>query len=93
MIPGLVAGDTLVLAGGDYPRLTMANLAGAPGRCVTITGPAGDRPAVIFGEIGNRTVKIIDSSYIEISNLVCRSTTHAKHFSRAPAASVSMATF
>ena len=48
MILGLVPGDTLVLAAGEYPRLTMANLAGAPGRCVTITGPAGD---VIFAEI------------------------------------------
>ena len=64
MISGLVPGDTLVLAPGEYPRITIANLAGAPGRCIKITGPAGDRPAVIFGQIGNRTVEIIDSSYI-----------------------------
>jgi hypothetical protein len=70
MIPGLVPGDTLVLAAGEYPRLTIANLAGAAGLCITITGPAGDRPAVIFGEIGNKTVEIIDSSYLVISNLV-----------------------
>ena len=70
MILGLVPGDTLVLAAGEYPRLTIANLAGAPGRCITITGPAGDRPAVIFGQIGNRTVEIIDSSYVVVSNLV-----------------------
>ena len=70
MIGGLVPGDTVVLAAGEYPRLTIANLAGAPGRCITITGPAGDRPAVIFGEIGNKTVEIIDSSYIVVSNLV-----------------------
>src|SRR5256885_2111576 len=70
MIGGLVAGDTLVLAAGEYPRLTIANLAGAPGRCITITGPTGDRPAVIFGQIGNRTVEIIDSSYVVVSNLV-----------------------
>ncbi len=70
MISGLVPGDTLVLAGGEYPRLAVANLAGAPGRCITITGQAGERPAVIFGEIGNRTVEIIDSSYIVIGNLV-----------------------
>jgi hypothetical protein len=70
MIGGLVPGDTLVLAAGEYPRLIIANLAGVPGRCITITGPAGDRPAVIFGEIGNRTVQIIDSSYIVITNLV-----------------------
>src|SRR5437868_15411038 len=47
MISGLVPGDTLVLAGGEYPRLAIANLAGAPGHCITITGPAGERPAVI----------------------------------------------
>ena len=70
MIGGLVPGDTLVLAPGEYPRITIANLAGAPGRCITITGPPGDRPAVIFGQIGNRTVEIIDSSYIVLSNLV-----------------------
>jgi hypothetical protein len=70
MIGGLVPGDTLVLTAGEYPRLTIANLAGAPGRCITITGPAGDRPAVIFGQIGNRTVEIIDSSYVALSNLV-----------------------
>jgi hypothetical protein len=70
MIGGLVPGDTVVLAAGEYPRLTIANLAGAPGRCITITGPTGDRPAVIFGQIGNRTVEIIDSSYVVVSNLV-----------------------
>jgi hypothetical protein len=70
MIPGLMPGDTLVLAAGEYPRLTVANLAGALGRCITITGPASDRPAVILGEIGHRTVEIIDSSYLVVSNLV-----------------------
>ena len=67
---GLVPGETLVLAAGEYPLLTIANLAGAPGRCITITGPAGDRPAVIFGQIGNGTVEIIDSSYVVLSNIV-----------------------
>src|SRR5438105_12940926 len=70
VIGGLVPGDTLVLAAGEYPRLTIASLAGAPGRCITITGLAGDRPAVIFGQIGNRTVEIVDSSYVVLSNLV-----------------------
>ena len=70
VIPGLVPGDTLLLSPGDYPRLIIANLKGGPGRCITITGLAGDRPAIIFGEIGHKTVEIIDSSYIVISNLV-----------------------
>ena len=45
---------------GRVPRLTIANLAGEPGRCIAITAAAGDRPAIIFGQIGNRTVEIID---------------------------------
>jgi len=55
---------------GNYRALKIANLQGAPGHCITITGQAGKRPAVILGEIGNKTVVIIDSSYIVISNLV-----------------------
>jgi hypothetical protein len=70
MLPGLLPGDTLLLATGNYPRLRIANLSGAPGRCITITGQSGDRPAVILGEIGNKTVEILASSYIVISNLV-----------------------
>jgi hypothetical protein len=70
LIATLVAGDTLRLAPGDYPRLRIANLQGAPGRCITITGPTGPRRATILGEIGNKTVEIIDSSYILLSNLV-----------------------
>jgi len=70
VIPGLLPGDTLLLAPGDYPRLTIANLKGAPGRCITIAGMPGDRPAIIFGEIGNKTVEIIDSSYVVVSHLV-----------------------
>ena len=37
-IGGLVPGDTLVLASGEYPRLTIANLAGVPACRITITG-------------------------------------------------------
>jgi hypothetical protein len=70
MIPGLIPGDTLLLAPGDYRRLTIANLKGALGRCITIAGTPGDRPAIIFGEIRSKTVEIIDSSYVVVSHLV-----------------------
>src|SRR5271167_3145191 len=40
LLPALQAGDTLLLTSGRYPRLTIANLNGEPGRCITITGPA-----------------------------------------------------
>ena len=70
LIPTLSAGQTLMLAPGEYPRLVIANIRGAPGRCITITGPTGSRRATIFGEIGNNTVEIIDSSYVIVSNLM-----------------------
>jgi hypothetical protein len=70
LLPRLIAGDTLLLAPGQYPRLTITNVNGAPGRCITVTGPARTPRAVIFGEIGSKTVEIIDSSYIVISDLV-----------------------
>src|SRR5215472_9725057 len=70
IVSGLAPGDTLLLMPGNYRALKIANLQGAPGHCITITGQAGKRPAVILGEIGNKTVVIIDSSYIVISNLV-----------------------
>ena len=64
LIPKLTTGQTLRLAPGEYPRLVIANIRGAPGRCITITGPTGSQRATIFGEIGNNTVEIIDSSYV-----------------------------
>lgn len=70
LLASLRPGDTLSLAGGEYARLKIANLRGAPGRCITVTGPAGHRRAVILGEIGRKTVEIVDSSYIVVSNLV-----------------------
>jgi hypothetical protein len=70
LLPRLIAGDTLLLAPGQYQRLTIANLRGAPGRCITIMGPPGSQRAIIFGEIGNKTVEIIDSSYVVLTRLV-----------------------
>ena len=69
LVPALQAGDTLLLTSGRYPRLTIANLNGEPGRCITVAGPAtGPRP-VIAGQSGHNTVEIVDSSYLVVSNL------------------------
>src|SRR5215472_12643771 len=44
LLTTLQAGDTLLLESGQYPLLTIAKLNGAPGRCITVTGPtAGPR--------------------------------------------------
>jgi hypothetical protein len=69
LVPRLQAGDTLLLTAGRYPRLTIVNLNGGPGRCITISGPAAAPRAVIAGQVGHNTVEIIDSSYILLSNL------------------------
>jgi hypothetical protein len=69
LVPALQAGDTLLLTSGRYPRLTIANLNGEPGRCITVAGPAaGPRPEIAV-QIGHNTVEIVDSSYIVVSNL------------------------
>jgi hypothetical protein len=70
LIPRLKAGDSLSLAPGDYRRLEVRHVNGAPGRCITIAGPAGTRRAIIHGESGGKTVEIVDSSYVVIRNLV-----------------------
>src|ERR1700756_5124741 len=64
LLAGLMPGDTLFLAPGEYSRLDIVNLRGAPGRCISISGPRGDRRAVILGESGKRTVDIVASSYV-----------------------------
>ena len=69
LVPVLRAGDTLLLAAGRYPRLTIANLNGEPARCITVTGPPAGPRAVIAGQAGHNTVEIVDSSYIVVSNL------------------------
>jgi len=65
----LQAGDTLLLASGRYPRLTIANLTGEPGRCIIVAGPAGGPRPVIAGQIGHSTVEIVDSSYVALLGL------------------------
>ena len=69
LIGTLQAGDTLLLAAGRYRRLTIADLNGEPGRCITVTGPTAGQRAVIAGEVRHSTVDIVSSSYIVLSNL------------------------
>src|SRR6516162_10035860 len=69
LIPALQSGDTLLLAPGRYTRLTIANLNGEPGRCISISGPTAGPRAVIAGQAGHNTVEIVDSSYIVVANL------------------------
>ena len=59
LLPTLRPGDTLLLAPGPYRLLTIARINGAPGRCITITGPATGPRAVIVGAIGSNTVEIV----------------------------------
>ena len=69
LLARLTSGDTLLLKPGQYRRLRIANIAVQPGHCITITGPATGPRAVIVGEPGYRTVEILDSSYVVVSNL------------------------
>ena len=70
LLSKLAPGDTLLLAPGEYPRLRITELHGAPGRCITISGSADAARAVIVGEAGYRTVEIVDSSYVVVKSLV-----------------------
>jgi hypothetical protein len=70
LLSQLVPGDTLSLVPGEYPRLSITGLHGAPGRCITIAGTARPGRATIVGEPGHRTVEIVDSSYVAVKNLI-----------------------
>src|SRR5215469_12755864 len=69
LLAQLGPGDTLRLAAGSYRPLTIAGVKGAPGRCVTITGPTAGPRAIIIGEPGHNTLEIADSSYLVVANL------------------------
>lgn len=66
----LQPGDTLVLAPGEYPRLTLNGLHGTPDAWIRITGPESGDPAIITSDSCCNTVQLYDSSYLEIANLV-----------------------
>lgn len=65
----LKPGDTLVLAAGTYPGMSVYDLNGTPNSPVTITGPSSGSPAVILGSAGENTLRIQNSSYVIIKKL------------------------
>lgn len=69
-LTGLQPGDTLVLAAGQYTRLTIDGINGTADAWITITGPTEGDPAVIVGESCCNTVQLYDSSYVAVKNLV-----------------------
>ncbi len=70
-IKRLRAGDTLLLAAGEYRGgLAVHALTGAPDRPIVISGPAQGVPATFVAQAGRNTVSIVDSSHVLIRNLV-----------------------
>lgn len=75
LLRGLRAGDTLVLAAGDYdnpadaPGLPIFDLNGTPSQPIVITGPESGPRAVLLGRSTHNTVRLDNASYITIRNL------------------------
>ena len=67
----LRAGDTLLLAAGEYRGgLALHGLSGEPDRPITITGPADGPPATLIAHADQNTVSILDSHHVVLKNLV-----------------------
>jgi hypothetical protein len=70
LLQQLEPGDTLSLAPGTYPRLTIQNARGTVGAPIVVTGPERGDPAVVVGESGFNTVQLYSSAHVTIHNLV-----------------------
>lgn len=71
LLPTLRAGDTLTLAAGDYlSGMTFDGVNGAPGRPITVEGPASGAPARFLASSDRNTVDISNSSYLVLRNLL-----------------------
>lgn len=71
LIQTLKPGDRLQLAAGDYMKgLPIHHLSGLPNRPIVIAGPAAPARAVFHARSGANTVSIVDSSHVEIRDLV-----------------------
>ena len=67
----LRAGDTLMLAAGEYrDGLPAYNLSGASNRPIVISGPERGQAARFIARSGHNTISIVDSRYLTIRNLV-----------------------
>lgn len=69
LLPTLQPGDSLVLAPGTYPRLTIDGLHGTADAWITITGPESGDAAVVVGDSCCNTVQLYDSSFVAVRNL------------------------
>lgn len=71
LFSALTAGDTLRLAAGHYPRLTITDLNGTPSAWVNVTGPSSGDPAIIDADSGPccNTVEIVNSSYFALEHV------------------------
>jgi hypothetical protein len=75
LLGGLQPGDTLVLESGiyndlsDVPGLPIINMNGQPGMPIIITGPTSGPHAIMQGRSSHNTIRISNSSYVEIKNL------------------------
>jgi hypothetical protein len=70
LLPGLQPGDTLSLAGGNYPFLQITNLNGMSAAWITVRGPASGAPAIVYAPSACcNTVQITNSSYVALKNL------------------------
>jgi len=74
LLRSLRAGDTLVLAPGNYdhpsdvPGLPLFGLHGTPAQPIVITGPDSGAPAVLLGRSTHNTVRLADASHIVLRN-------------------------
>ncbi len=74
LLRGLRAGDTLVLAAGNYdnpndvPGLPLFDLNGTPTQPIVVTGPDSGAPAVLLGRSTHNTVRLSNASYIVLRN-------------------------
>src|SRR5579863_7830705 len=67
-IARLKPGDTLNLAAGTYPGVTIRGLHGSPSAWIVVTGPTSGSSAVIVGAACCNAVEILNSSFVSIEN-------------------------
>jgi len=69
LLDTLAPGDTLQLAPGRYPRLTLRDLHGTSEAWITISGPETGDPAIIESESCCNTVQLYNSSFLAVQDL------------------------
>lgn len=70
ILPGLTAGDRVLLAPGDYLRgLPLRNLSGEPERPIVIEAEDPARPPRLLARPGANTVSLVDVRYLVLRHL------------------------